>query len=135
MTPKFRLKGAGFFENNFKKLKALLKNILHVKGSEAILDFKGTFFLKKVVFKTFSVLNPSTHRISQLQHPISPQRPTQSTDTSSGETASVWQTGNRILQVTETVGKTTVCCRACLLLSVKSSRASIRVECPGVHHT
>ena len=29
--------------NNFKNLKALLKNILHVKGSEVILDFKGTF--------------------------------------------------------------------------------------------
>ena len=42
MTPKFRLKGAGFLENNFKNLKALLKNILHVKGSEGILDFKGT---------------------------------------------------------------------------------------------
>ena len=43
LTPKFRLRGAVFLENNFKNLKALLKNILHVKGSEAILDFKGTF--------------------------------------------------------------------------------------------
>ena len=43
LTPKFRFKGAGFLENNFKNIKALLKNILHVKGSEAILDFEGTF--------------------------------------------------------------------------------------------
>ena len=43
LTPKFRSKGEGFLENNFKNLKALFKNILHVKGSEAILDFKGTF--------------------------------------------------------------------------------------------
>ena len=57
LTPKFWLKGAGFLENNFKNLKALLKNILHVKGSEVILDFKGT--LKKIVFKTFSVPNPN----------------------------------------------------------------------------
>ena len=35
--------GVDCLENNFKNLKALLKNILHVKGSEAILDFKGTF--------------------------------------------------------------------------------------------
>ena len=44
-NPKFRLKGAGFLEEkNIKKnVKALLKNILHAKGSEAILDFEGTF--------------------------------------------------------------------------------------------
>ena len=34
--------GLNCFENNFKHMKALLKNILHVKGNEAILDFKGT---------------------------------------------------------------------------------------------
>ena len=35
--------GVDFFENNLKNPKVLLKNILHVKGSEVILDFKGTF--------------------------------------------------------------------------------------------
>ena len=34
--------GVNCFENNFKNLKALLKYILDVKGSEVILDFKGT---------------------------------------------------------------------------------------------
>ena len=43
LTPKKWPLGVDFFENNFKHLKALLKNILHVKGSEVILDFKGTF--------------------------------------------------------------------------------------------
>ena len=35
--------GVNHFENNFKNLKALLKKILHVKGSEGILNFKDTF--------------------------------------------------------------------------------------------
>ena len=38
-------------ENNLKNVKAFLKNILHIKGSEVTLDFKGTL-KKKVVFKT-----------------------------------------------------------------------------------
>ena len=43
LTPQKWLLGVDFFENNFKNPKAILKNILHVKGSEVILDFKGTF--------------------------------------------------------------------------------------------
>ena len=42
LTPKFRLNVLGFLENNLKNLKALLKIILHEKGSEVILDFKST---------------------------------------------------------------------------------------------
>ena len=83
--------------------------------------------LKKVVFKTFSGLYPSIHRKLQLQHPIFPLPPTQSTETASDEAASAWQTGNRTPPVTEAVRKTTVFCKAYLLLSVKSSRACIRV--------
>ena len=41
-TPEKWPLGVNCFENNFKNLKALLKYILHVKGSEVILDFKGT---------------------------------------------------------------------------------------------
>ena len=43
LTPQKWPLGVDFFENNFKNPKVLLKNILHVKGSEVILDFKGTF--------------------------------------------------------------------------------------------
>ena len=43
LTPKKWPLGVDFFENIFLNLKAVLKNILHVKGSEVILDFKGTF--------------------------------------------------------------------------------------------
>ena len=42
LTPQKWPLGVDCFENNFKNLKALLKYILHVKGSEVILDFKGT---------------------------------------------------------------------------------------------
>ena len=37
LTPKEWSLGVDFFENNFKNLKALLKNILHVKVSEVSL--------------------------------------------------------------------------------------------------
>ena len=45
LTPQKWPLGVNCFENNFKNLKALLKYILHVKGSEVILDLKCT--LKK----------------------------------------------------------------------------------------
>ena len=46
-------------------------------------------------------------------------------ETASDEAASIWQTGNRILQVTETVGKTTVCCRAVLNLVELASECNM----------
>ena len=42
LTPKKWPVGVDFFENYLKNLEALLKNILHVIGSEVNLNFKGT---------------------------------------------------------------------------------------------
>ena len=99
LTPKKWPLGVDFFENNFKNLKALLKNILHVKGSEVILDFKGN-------------LPSATH---------------QSTEAASAKAASACKTRNITLPSLNLKPKTTAAAHCCPLLSVKSNGACIRV--------